>query len=230
MLSSRLCSLAQAQCMAPTSGLNDGLASKANAFKGTWQRQQFTEHVATEGKREQREGLRIVRQCLDTRKYLDFELQRSVLEAPDHTHHTFDKYHACCDRCEKFNDKLEAWDDTCDRRREREHRDGCTFQGTHGCQHQSKNRPGCRGQRARGGEQDLCMWSGQQEQDQRTRCWQQEQWWRVGSRRWSQCTKRQRRGQDHHARHGRWTSRPCHQEQELRTGRQDQGRLRAQAR
>ena len=104
--------VAQEQCTAPMSGLNDVLAPRANASTGTWQR--LAEHVATVGKREQREDLGVVMQSLETREYPDFEHERRQTEAPDHTRQTFAEYHACRERCERFNEKLEAWEDTCE--------------------------------------------------------------------------------------------------------------------
>ena len=93
-------------------GLNDVLAPGANASTGMWQ--QFMDHVETEGKREQREDLEAVMRCLETRGYPDFEHEMRQMEAPDHTRQTFAEYHACLERCVRFNERLEAWEDTCE--------------------------------------------------------------------------------------------------------------------
>ena len=61
--------VAQEQRTAPTSGLDDVHAPVANASTGIWQ--QIAELVAIEGgKREQREDLEVVIQCLETRSYI----------------------------------------------------------------------------------------------------------------------------------------------------------------
>ena len=89
-------------------GLNDVLAPGANASTGIWQ--QFEEHTATEGKREQHEDLEAVMRPLETKKYPDFKQERRQIEATDHIRQTFVKYHACRERCKRFNKKLEAWE------------------------------------------------------------------------------------------------------------------------
>ena len=93
------------------SGLNDMLVPEINASAGIWQR--FVEHVTTKGKREQREDLEAVMRSLKTRKYPGFEHERRWMEVSDPTRQTFAKSHACRERCERFNEKLEAWEATC---------------------------------------------------------------------------------------------------------------------
>ena len=99
---------AQEQCTAPTSGLNDVLAPRVNPFTEILRR--FAERVVPEGKREQREDLWVVAQCLETGKYPDFEPP----ETPDHTRQTFEEYHKCRERRKRYHEDQEAWEDTCE--------------------------------------------------------------------------------------------------------------------
>ena len=69
--------------------------------------------MAIEGRRKQREDLEVVMQTLETRKYLDFEHEKRQILVPSHTRKTSAEYHACLERCVRFNEKLEAWENTC---------------------------------------------------------------------------------------------------------------------
>ena len=79
-------------------------APVANASTGIWQ--QIAELVAIKGKREQREELRVVMRTLETRKYPDFEHEKRQILVPFHTCQTSAQYHACLERCVRFNEKL----------------------------------------------------------------------------------------------------------------------------
>merc|ERR1719253_1506666 len=50
--------------------------------------------------------------CLETRSYPDHEHEMRQMQAPDITRQTFTEYHACVERCVRFNERLEAWEDT----------------------------------------------------------------------------------------------------------------------
>jgi len=104
--------VAPEQRTAPMSGLDDVRAPVANASTGIWQ--QIAELVAIEGKRERREDLEVVMRCLETRSYPDHEHEMRQMQAPDITRQTFAEYHACVERCVRFNERLEAWEDTCE--------------------------------------------------------------------------------------------------------------------
>ena len=71
------------------------------------------ELVAIEGKRERREDLEVVMRCLETRSYPDFEHEKRHILVPFHTRQISTEYHACLERCVRFNEKLETWEDTC---------------------------------------------------------------------------------------------------------------------
>ena len=70
--------------------------------------------VETKGKREQREDLKTVMRCFEARGYQDFEHEMRQMEAPDHTCQIFAEYHACLERCVRFNEMLEVWQGTCE--------------------------------------------------------------------------------------------------------------------
>ena len=60
--------LAQTQHTAPPSGLNEMRSPKASGF-----RRRFTERTTLEGKQEQRGDRELVRQCLESGRYPEFE-------------------------------------------------------------------------------------------------------------------------------------------------------------
>ena len=68
--------------------------------------------VTIEGKRERCEDLEVTMRCLETRSCPDFEHEKRQILVPFCTRQTSAKYHACLERCVRFNEKLETWEDT----------------------------------------------------------------------------------------------------------------------